>query len=413
MAILTPVTLGAPFNGTAHNTNLTTIEASLLDVGTYVISGLVPSIGTGLAVNVTSGVASIGGRVTVGAITIGSLTPSSTNHLYITNAGAGTSNTTGTQPANTVKLGTCATGVATVTSVDTSVTSGRQTKVPLNTFLTDASQTLAEGVNIGVGTSTGTKIGTATSQKLAFFNATPVVQRPNTTDLRQVAIDLGFLATGGATPLDLNGGALTASGTNSLGATTLTGNLTLSTKNLVTDTTTGTQIGTGSTQKLGFFGATPVVQRPNTTDIKQVLIDLGFLPVSTGATNLQLNGGQLTAGGASFSGVISGDPSGSGTALQMKSATVTPGSDADYTLTAAEMSCMLLTIVAGSWTSGHNVIVPTAAGGFWHFSNSTGFGMVVKTAAGTGITIANGRAAWLRSNGANVRRMTVDVDPTV
>jgi hypothetical protein len=34
----------------------------------------------------------------------------------------------------------------------------------------------AEGVDVSVGTTTGSKIGTATSQKLGFFNATPVVQ---------------------------------------------------------------------------------------------------------------------------------------------------------------------------------------------------------------------------------------------
>lgn len=37
--------------------------------------------------------------------------------------------------------------------------------------------TLADAVNIVVDTTTGTKIGTATTQKLGFFNATPVVQR--------------------------------------------------------------------------------------------------------------------------------------------------------------------------------------------------------------------------------------------
>jgi hypothetical protein len=36
--------------------------------------------------------------------------------------------------------------------------------------------TFADAVNIAVGTSTGTKIATATSQKLGFWNATPVVQ---------------------------------------------------------------------------------------------------------------------------------------------------------------------------------------------------------------------------------------------
>ena len=36
--------------------------------------------------------------------------------------------------------------------------------------------TIADGVNWTFGTSTGTKIGTATTQKLGFFNKTPIVQ---------------------------------------------------------------------------------------------------------------------------------------------------------------------------------------------------------------------------------------------
>lgn len=35
---------------------------------------------------------------------------------------------------------------------------------------------LAEGVDINAGTATGTKIGTTVSQKIAFYNATPIVQ---------------------------------------------------------------------------------------------------------------------------------------------------------------------------------------------------------------------------------------------
>lgn len=40
--------------------------------------------------------------------------------------------------------------------------------------------TMAEGANLVAGTTTGTKIGTATTQKLGFYNATPVV-RPSAT----------------------------------------------------------------------------------------------------------------------------------------------------------------------------------------------------------------------------------------
>lgn len=46
----------------------------------------------------------------------------------------------------------------------------------------------------------------------------------------------------------------------SQGASTFTGDLTLSTHNLITDTSTGTKFGTATSQKFGFFNATPIVQ---------------------------------------------------------------------------------------------------------------------------------------------------------
>jgi len=46
-----------------------------------------------------------------------------------------------------------------------------------NTFT--GAQTLSD-VNIVLGTTTGTKIGTATTQKLAFYNSTPVIQQATT-----------------------------------------------------------------------------------------------------------------------------------------------------------------------------------------------------------------------------------------
>lgn len=79
-----------------------------------------------------------------------------------------------------------------------------------------ASTTLADPHDFVLGTTTGTKIGTGTSQKLGFYNATPIVQPANTTDLRTALINLGLYATGGASPLNLNGGALTTSGASSL-----------------------------------------------------------------------------------------------------------------------------------------------------------------------------------------------------
>lgn len=224
------------------------------------------------------------------------------------------------------------------------------------------SKTLDEGVNLVLGTTTGSKIGTATTQKLGFFNATPVVQPSSTTDLRTALINLGLYATGGATPLNLNGGALTAGtatisshigvtgntttsagfygggavvgdgaagvrllGTaasgmakfaiknsvapreyemsvNDTGTWTLydvtgggtvvsftgfamslpNGNLTMGDgRNFVFNTTTGTKIGTGTSQKLAFYNATPIAQQTGVAvtaaGVHAALVSLGLI----------------------------------------------------------------------------------------------------------------------------------------
>lgn len=106
------------------------VEATFGDIGPLIISGLVHSAGAGLSVSVTAGTAVIGGEVIAsGSFTIAGLTPSTTNHIYFKQDGTGTANTTGTQPANSVKLGTAVTGASTVTSVATNWASGRQSKV--------------------------------------------------------------------------------------------------------------------------------------------------------------------------------------------------------------------------------------------------------------------------------------------
>jgi hypothetical protein len=56
------------------------------------------------------------------------------------------------------------------------------------------------------------------------------------------------------------------------GATTFAGGITLSTQNIVTDTTTGTKIGTGTTQKIGFWNVTPVVQQAHIADASGGLV---------------------------------------------------------------------------------------------------------------------------------------------
>jgi hypothetical protein len=59
---------------------------------------------------------------------------------------------------------------------------------------------------------------------------------------------------------DFGSQAVVTTGTLGAGATTLAGALTLGNNNIVAGTGAGVKIGTATTQKLGFFDATPVVQ---------------------------------------------------------------------------------------------------------------------------------------------------------
>ena len=110
------------------NSNWSLVESTFESLGSWVVSGLVPSAGTGLSVNVTAGSAVIGAEVTAAAsFTIAGLTNATTNYLYLQQDGTGTSNTTGTQPANTAFLGTAVTAGGVVTSVSIA---GRPATVP-------------------------------------------------------------------------------------------------------------------------------------------------------------------------------------------------------------------------------------------------------------------------------------------
>ena len=77
--------------------------------------------------------------------------------------------------------------------------------------------TLFDGTTINLGTTTGTKIGTSTSEKLGFYNVAPVIQAVATTDLGTVLSNVGLRAAGTAYPITTSG-AVNLSGTLSLPA---------------------------------------------------------------------------------------------------------------------------------------------------------------------------------------------------
>lgn len=82
----------------------------------------------------------------------------------------------------------------------------------INYKFTSTGLTLSSGVDISFSggdiitdTTTGTKIGTATNQKLGFFNATPIVQVGATIDLGVALSNLGLRAAGTAYPITTSG----------------------------------------------------------------------------------------------------------------------------------------------------------------------------------------------------------------
>lgn len=59
----------------------------------------------------------------------------------------------------------------------------------------ETSFALADGANLTLGTTTGSQIGTATSQKLGFFGATPVVQQAGATPAATTAVTTAATST--------------------------------------------------------------------------------------------------------------------------------------------------------------------------------------------------------------------------
>lgn len=359
--LLTNYTGNQPLPAASLNADNTQIENSLTDLGPWLISGLVQSAGTGLSVNITAGVAFIGGRLTVsGGFTISGLTDATLNYLYLLQNGTGTSNTTGTAPANSVRLGTATTAAGVVSAVNLLRSSGRQTRVrpenqvagavgsmgsidlaswnatagdgfqvfgtlpagaqPANVFLKDSDQTLSDGTDIAVGTTNGTKLGTATTQKLSLWNATPIVQPANTVELVTLLTNVGLRASGGNPDLNLGSGAITA----------------------------------GVTLLSGLFGGSTVP-------------------------------------------------------FNWKAVTVTPATDANVTLVAAEYSAPEISIATGAWTAGHNIVMPNLRG-FWMITNNTAF-IATIIASGASVPIAAGRVAIVRCNSVDIKRVTADATP--
>lgn len=90
------------------------------------------------------------------------------------------------------------------------------------------------------------------------------------------------------------------SGTNEVVAVTTTSLRIADGRDLVIGNILGTKFGQASS-KIGFFNAPPVQRQSSTTDLKQSLVNLGLI-AGAGATDLNLNGGNITTTGGITAG---------------------------------------------------------------------------------------------------------------
>jgi hypothetical protein len=238
------IKLGMPALGdtgwsTPLNANCTTLDGVAPVGGLAVTPHELPSASLNVAVAAGNYVKQDGTIATYAGMASQAITASSTQVLYLDLTASGALTVAASFPATAhVRLATVVAGASTLTSV----TDAR--------LAFEVCGSILDGTEWSVGSTNGLQIGTAGTQKLGFYGATPVVQPSDTTDLRTALINLGLYASGGASPLNLNGGALTVgSGTIADGG------------NVVLGSSTGTKIGTATSQKLVFFNATPVVQQ--------------------------------------------------------------------------------------------------------------------------------------------------------
>ncbi|MBF0504853.1 MAG: hypothetical protein HQL14_07100 [Candidatus Omnitrophica bacterium] len=160
-------------------------------------------------INLTPGSFFVGNNATVGGVNIiagnNSMNANGGNVVFGGSIAITAGNETGS-PASNPTVG----GSITLTAGQATAVSGLHTGGQIVLKAGDA--TSATMIQIG------NYSGVGNEKMMGFFGATPVAQQGATTDLRQALINLGFYTTGGATPLNLNGGNFTTTGTGTFGS---------------------------------------------------------------------------------------------------------------------------------------------------------------------------------------------------
>jgi hypothetical protein len=151
--------------GTPLNVNAATLDGLAPIGGLCVTLTEVPSATLNVAVSAGSYLKQDGTVGTYAGTSSEAITLSSTKVLYLDLTASGALTVGASFPTTAhIRLATVATGVTTVSSIT-------DARIACNTV-----GTILDGINLTVGSTTGTQIGTATTQKLGFFGHTPAVQ---------------------------------------------------------------------------------------------------------------------------------------------------------------------------------------------------------------------------------------------
>jgi hypothetical protein len=164
------IQLGQPGLGdtgwnTPLNNNCTTLDGLSPIGGLCVTLHEVPSTTLNVAVSAGNYVKQDGTVATYAGTASQAITASTTKVLYLDLTSSGALTVAASYPATAhVRLATVVVGSGSITSI----TDNRQ--------VFDVCGSVLDGTNWSFGTTTGTQIGTATSQKIGFFGKTPIVQ---------------------------------------------------------------------------------------------------------------------------------------------------------------------------------------------------------------------------------------------
>jgi hypothetical protein len=164
------VKLGQPALGdtgwsTPLNANCSTLDG-LAPIGSLAVTmHELPSLTLNVAVAAGTVIAQDGTTIIYAGSSSQAITASATKVLYLDGTTSWALTVGASYPTTPhVKLATVVAGASTITSV----TDNRQSF--------NVAGTIADGVNLTFGTSTGTEIGTATTQKIGFYGKTPIIQ---------------------------------------------------------------------------------------------------------------------------------------------------------------------------------------------------------------------------------------------